>query len=950
MYIFAHNKYLIPITMKSKNNLLSQLAATCLFALGLSGIPTSAFAAPAELIPLPRITISKVTAPSGCPGAADGSFELTVEDDCGAVYDITANGQVQTAPAGVAVLFDGLIDTLGGTAYPVRIALHDAGACTYDPASVAGVNATAFLLAKRYDLDSALVLVDESGQRVAPGALRTYEGAESVCELGLQWSVFHGQDCGNLTLNATVVSTMAGESAEIPVDLTSDGPTWRMTLSLPIGTNVLTISAEDDQGSISVQTFTLEVRDVHPPKLTMPSDIERRIPSCMEGINVYLPIRVKDCDNGTVVRQTAGFEGPFFTPGEHTVVYTATDRSGNSTTDSLLVRIVQADSPNPILTIDGLVRKGNHACFGAGEMHGDLRGEVLDCNIIGPSSVSPGDVVVSVAGIPTFGPHLIAWSGTVTFDAFSAYFPAGAGQYEVYVSYKSNTTLIDTVALEPEDLSPFLRVTENMVAGGAEACSQVGALSWQVEVEDRCNFHSPEESFTLNGQPAPPFDSVRLELNSRRYFWRLLDQPAGDYHFEVVYTNSVDSTVSATAEFSLVAQPDALAPIIQRPDSPLSFALPACGPDTTEVFFALSAYDNCDGEVQPDLSISEGSIRSGESPGTYIASVRTNSEATVLIAATDAAGNTRLDSFAIFVAQPEEDDSAVVLPIPAPWSAAALGTGQGSAVLEQCGNSSAFALTTTAHQWPVSTDNYQYAYQTACGELSMEVQITAFASDGWQGLFIRNGSGNDGAGLSFRVQGASPDQPSDVLQLQFRRADGAAIESRQLSALAAPYWLRLESGLAFGGGRWVQCLASTDGQQWSLIGSQIVAGLGDCVQLGAAVQSGQFGQAVTAQFAKLSLGAGAGNTGLQSGAASRASAAPFLLYPNPAREQLWVHFAHPLEKGRAYTLLNAMGQTVQQGQLRAGIGEASLDVSGLAAGAYLLRLGGDWAQRFVVGR
>lgn len=454
----------------------------------------------------------------------------------------------------------------------------------------------------------------------------------------------------------------------------------------------------------------------------------------------------------------------------------------------------------------------------------------------------------------------------------------------------------------------------------------------------------------MNGQPAPPFDPSFSNPSIGIYAWRLSDQPAGDYLFEAVYTNSFDSTASLTAQFRIVAQPDALAPIIQRPDSPLSFALPACGPDTAEVFFALSAYDNCDGEVQPELSISEGSIRPGESPGTYIASVRANSEARVLIAATDAAGNTRLDSFAIFVAQPEDDDSAVVLPIPAPWSAAALGTGQGSAVLEQCGNSSAFALTTTAHQWPVSTDNYQYAYQTACGELSMEVQITAFAPDGWQGLFIRNESGNDGAGLSFRVQGASAGQPSDVLQLQFRRTDGAAIETRQLSALSAPYWLRLESGLAFGGGRWVQCLASTDGQQWSLVGSQTVAGLGDCVQLGAAVQSGQFGQAVTAKFAKLSLGAGAGNTGLQSGAASRASAAPFQIYPNPVREQLWVHFAQPLEADRLYTLLNAMGQTVQQGQLRAGTGEVSLDVSGLAAGAYLLRLGGDWAQRFVVGR
>ena len=47
----------------------------------------------------PEITVSNVN-DSSCPGSADGSFDVTVDDACGATYDITVDGTTQTAAAG----------------------------------------------------------------------------------------------------------------------------------------------------------------------------------------------------------------------------------------------------------------------------------------------------------------------------------------------------------------------------------------------------------------------------------------------------------------------------------------------------------------------------------------------------------------------------------------------------------------------------------------------------------------------------------------------------------------------------------------------------------------------------------------------------------------------------------------------------------------------------------
>ena len=89
----------------------------------------------------PDITVSNVNG-SGCPGSADGSFDVTVDDACGATYDITVDGTTQTAAAGSTVTFTGLAGSVGGTDYTVSLALNSSGGCNFDASCVAGVSET----------------------------------------------------------------------------------------------------------------------------------------------------------------------------------------------------------------------------------------------------------------------------------------------------------------------------------------------------------------------------------------------------------------------------------------------------------------------------------------------------------------------------------------------------------------------------------------------------------------------------------------------------------------------------------------------------------------------------------------------------------------------------------------------------------------------------------------
>lgn len=64
----------------------------------------------------------------------------------------------------------------------------------------------------------------------------------------------------------------------------------------------------------------------------------------------------------------------------------------------------------------------------------------------------------------------------------------------------------------------------------------------------------------------------------------------------------------------------------------------------------------------------------------------------------------------------------------------------------------------------------------------------------------------------------------------------------------------------------------------------------------------------------------------------------FRLFPTLARHQLQWRFTHPPQLPLPYTLFNPLGQLIQSGTLAAGTAEGSIDINGLSAGSYVMRL------------
>jgi len=60
----------------------------------------------------------------------------------------------------------------------------------------------------------------------------------------------------------------------------------------------------------------------------------------------------------------------------------------------------------------------------------------------------------------------------------------------------------------------------------------------------------------------------------------------------------------------------------------------------------------------------------------------------------------------------------------------------------------------------------------------------------------------------------------------------------------------------------------------------------------------------------------------------------FMIYPNPAREEVFIQFAQPALTGITYNIIDVIGRTVKYGLLT----NSGIDLRNLAGGVYFLRL------------
>ncbi|MCG9911082.1 MAG: HYR domain-containing protein [Flavobacteriales bacterium] len=118
----------------------------------------------------------------------------------------------------------------------------------------------------------------------------------------------------------------------------------------PVGTTLVTYTATDAAGNVSICSFNVTVNDTETPiTVTCPTDItvNSTFNICGAAVSWPAPVFADNCSGFLVVSQTH-FPGTVFPIGTTTVTYTATDPSGNTAVCSFTVTVNDTQLPQII--------------------------------------------------------------------------------------------------------------------------------------------------------------------------------------------------------------------------------------------------------------------------------------------------------------------------------------------------------------------------------------------------------------------------------------------------------------------------------------------------------------------------------------------------------------------------------------------------------------------------
>jgi hypothetical protein len=170
-------------------------------------------------------------------------------------------------------------------------------------------------------------------------------------------------------------TTSYGGLVSYPPGLATDNVTAEPTLSfshpngsfLPLGRTTVSVTASDAAGNTTSGTFDVTVADISPPKLTLPGDIT--VPtSNAAGVKVtYPPATAKDNVTPNPRFTYSKASNTLFPIGITTVIVTASDIAGNTSSGSFKVAVVDVVPPvltlPPSLTLDAGSPAGTFAAY-----------------------------------------------------------------------------------------------------------------------------------------------------------------------------------------------------------------------------------------------------------------------------------------------------------------------------------------------------------------------------------------------------------------------------------------------------------------------------------------------------------------------------------------------------------------------------------------------------------
>ena len=178
--------------------------------------------------------------------------------------------------------------------------------------------------------------------------------------LSLPNNIMMDTDSGKATANVTfTVSANDNVDGAITPTITS-APTAGLTSGsdFPIGVTTSTVSATDQVGNTSEESFTITVKDNDKPVITIPTDIERQTDAGKNTANVTFTVSANDNVDGAITPSitsapTAGLaSGSDFPIGVTTITVSATDQAGNTSEESFTVTVSDGEKPKIIVPGD----------------------------------------------------------------------------------------------------------------------------------------------------------------------------------------------------------------------------------------------------------------------------------------------------------------------------------------------------------------------------------------------------------------------------------------------------------------------------------------------------------------------------------------------------------------------------------------------------------------------
>jgi len=434
--------------------------------------------------------------------------------------------------------------------------------------------------------------------------------------------------------------------------------------SFPLGETTITYEITDLEGNSGLCSFTVTVNDDENPEVTCPADIAITLPDgdCAGSVMYDLPIAIDNCGISEL-SITEGFEsGEMFPVGTTVVSYVATDNSGNTTSCSFNVTLIENVPPEINCPADIIVDNDPGICGAV----------VTFTPPIGTDNCGDATTVLS-AGLDS-GSEFPVGTTTVTYTVTDLSGNQADCSFEVTVTDTENPvfTCPEDIILEsasdqcgaaytftaPEandncTASPLITQTSGPVsgsvlplgetiftftaeddAGNIETCSYTVSV---VDVTPPIFTDCPSDSTvyltansctaTINyGNPLAS-DNCNVTISQTAGPSNGADLGPGEYHYEITASDNAGNTVICVFSYTVI---DTIAPVIT---CPASFDTCNLNPE----FEFPTATDNCaiDTIIQIEGPASGSPFPEGETELSFVAY--------------DLSGNTDTCSFSITV-------------------------------------------------------------------------------------------------------------------------------------------------------------------------------------------------------------------------------------------------------------------------------------------------------------